>query len=95
MTKAANKHKTKVRIVPPNTELDAAPSGDWREATAEETARHHNEVDEGTGKKMVSFRFDPELIEKLRILAKKDGLGYQTLVRQVLSRYVEENKSRL
>lgn len=50
---------------------------------------YHKEVDEITGKKMVSFRFDPELIEKLRILAKKDGPGYQTLVRQVLSRYVE------
>lgn len=95
MAKTENKPKAKVKIVPPNADLDVAPSGEWREATAEETAQHHSEVDEITGKKMVSFRFDLELIEKLRILAKKDGLGYQTLVRQVLSRYVEENKSRL
>lgn len=49
------------------------------------------EVDEKLGLKMISIRLQAELIEKMKTLAERDGIGYQPLIRQVLNRYANEN----
>lgn len=45
-------------------------------------------------KKMVSFRLDEELVERLNRLAIKKGLGYQTLMRMLLFEAVETEEQK-
>jgi hypothetical protein len=52
-------------------------------AAASENAR----VDESLGLQMISIRLPKRLIDQLKIIAKHSGIGYQPLMRDVLSRY--------
>ena len=45
-------------------------------------------VDDATGMQMISIRLQKKLIENLKIIAKHHGIGYQPLVRQLLTRFV-------
>lgn len=49
------------------------------------------EIHDALGLQPVTVRLQKELVEQLKTLAKKEGLGYQPLIRQVLTRYVREN----
>lgn len=45
---------------------------------------------------LVSIRLPVELIEDLKTIAKLEGMGYQSLAREVLNRFVEaENRKRI
>jgi len=48
-------------------------------------------VDEALGLQVISIRLQKKLIESLKKLANKEGIGYQPLIRQVLTRYVREH----
>lgn len=48
------------------------------------------EIQEALGLQPVTVRLQKELVEQLKILAKKEGLGYQPLIRHILTRYVRE-----
>lgn len=55
------------------------------------------EIQDALGLQPVTVRLQKELVEQLKVLAKKEGLGYQPLIRHILTRYVrdavgEENK---
>jgi predicted DNA binding CopG/RHH family protein len=41
----------------------------------------------------VTMRLQKELVEQLKQLAKKEGLGYQPYIRQLLTRHVREARS--
>ncbi len=45
-------------------------------------------------KKMVSFRLDEDLVERLNKLAVKEGIGYQTLMRMLLFEAVEAEEQK-
>jgi hypothetical protein len=47
------------------------------------------------GLQLLSFRIQKSVIEQLRQLSKLEGIGYQPLMRQVLTKYVRENEHRL
>ncbi len=47
-------------------------------------------VDDALHLAIISIRLQKELIGNLKILAKHEGIGYQPLVRQILTRYVRE-----
>lgn len=47
-------------------------------------------LDDALGLAPISLRLQKELVQRLRSLAKKEGLGYQTYIRQVLTRHVRE-----
>ena len=47
------------------------------------------EVDDALGLQMISIRLPRSLIDDLKLIAKKEGLGYQPLVRRVLMRFAE------
>jgi len=52
-------------------------------------------VDEAMGLQLLSFRIQKSVIEQLKQLAQIEGIGYQPLMRQVLTRYVRENEHKL
>jgi predicted DNA binding CopG/RHH family protein len=47
-------------------------------------------LDDDLGLVPISLRLQKELVGKLKILAKQEGLGYQTYIRQILTRYVRQ-----
>jgi hypothetical protein len=61
------------------------------------------EIDQAQGKSLadsaamqpISIRLDRDLIDKLKELAALEGIGYQPLIRQVVTKYVHEHEYRL
>jgi predicted DNA binding CopG/RHH family protein len=45
-------------------------------------------LDNAIGMQMISIRLQKKLIENLKIIAKHHGIGYQPLIRQLLTRFV-------
>lgn len=63
---------------------------------AKRTSKEHNKkLDDMLGLQLCTFRIQKPLIEQLRGLAKLEGMGYQTFMRQILTRYVGENEHKL
>lgn len=55
---------------------------------AKPVSREHTAaVDESLGLQMISIRLQKSLIDDLKYLADREGLGYQPLMRRVLVRY--------
>lgn len=53
-------------------------------------------IDESAGLQLISIRLNKSLIEDFKaIAALNNGIGYQTLMRQVLKRFVDCEKKRL
>lgn len=52
-------------------------------------------IDDAMGLHLLSFRIQKTVIEQLKQLAKLEGIGYQPLMRQVLTKYVRENEHKL
>lgn len=50
-------------------------------------------IDDSLGLQAVTMRLQKELVEKLKLLAKKEGLGYQPYIRQLLTRHVRDSGS--
>ncbi len=53
------------------------------------------DIDESAGLQMISIRLQKPLIEDFKAIASLSGLGYQTLMRQVLYRFADCEKKRL
>lgn len=53
------------------------------------------EIEEGFGLQSISLRLNRNLIEQFRNLAKLEGIGYQPLMRIVLTDYAKENEYKL
>lgn len=52
-------------------------------------------IDEGLGFRAISMRMDKTLIDQFKELARLDGIGYQPLMRHVLTDYAKANEHRL
>lgn len=52
-------------------------------------------LDDALGLQLLSFRIQKPVIEKLKGLAKLEGIGYQPLMRKILTGWVRENEHRL
>ncbi len=52
-------------------------------------------LDEAMGLHLLSFRIQKPIIEQLKQLAKLESIGYQPLMRQILTKYVRENEYKL
>lgn len=52
-------------------------------------ARLEKDVDDALELQMISIRLPRQLINDLKLIAPREGLGYQPLVRRVLQRFVE------
>jgi predicted nucleotidyltransferase/predicted DNA binding CopG/RHH family protein len=51
------------------------------------SAESDSKVDDALGLQMISIRLPRQLIERLKLIATHSGVGYQPLMRDVLSRY--------
>jgi predicted DNA binding CopG/RHH family protein len=51
------------------------------------------QVDYALGLQAISIRLQKELVEQLKELARRDGIGYQPYIRQLLTRHVRETSS--
>lgn len=73
---------------------------DNRELGAEEkyarriSRKKEQEIEKALGLQAISIRFQTEIIDQLKILAKEEGIGYQPLIRQIVTRYVRERISK-
>jgi uncharacterized protein (DUF4415 family) len=47
-------------------------------------------LDDALGLEPISLRLQKDLVQKLRVLAKEEGLGYQTYIRQILTRHARK-----
>jgi predicted DNA binding CopG/RHH family protein len=52
-------------------------------------------IDESLELQMISIRLQKPLIDDLKMIAKLHGLGYQPLIRQILTRFVDCEKKQL
>lgn len=52
-------------------------------------AEHEKALDESLAMQLISIRLPKALIEELKFIANKEGLGYQPLMRRVLQRFTE------
>lgn len=70
-----------------------------RDEASVEVVRDSQELDaainESLGLKLVSIRLQKSLIEDFKTIAKYNGIGYQPLMRQVLTRFAEAEKKRI
>ena len=53
------------------------------------------QIDEALGLQSISIRLQKSLIEDFKFIATLNGLGYQPLMRQVLTRFVDYEKKRI
>lgn len=44
-------------------------------------------------KQLIALRLEPKLIEQLKSLAQSEGIGYQTLINQILQDYLEKKSA--
>ncbi len=59
------------------------------------TKKHDKELDEMFALQLCTFRIQKFLIEQLKELAKFEGMGYQTFMRQILTHYARANEHKL
>jgi hypothetical protein len=78
------------------------PRWDSRELGASEkycqvdpTPNINETLDDELGLQLISIRLQKSLIEDLKVIAQLNGMGYQTLARQVLYRFAECEKKQI
>lgn len=49
-------------------------------------------IDEGLALQMISMRLPQDVVEKFKIIAREQGLGYQPFMRQILMNYLRGYK---
>jgi predicted DNA binding CopG/RHH family protein len=52
-------------------------------------------IDKSLDLQQISIRLQKSLIEDFKIIAKLNGIGYQTLMRQILKRFAESEKKKI
>jgi hypothetical protein len=71
-------------------QLGASP--EYMELASDEEER---QLDEGLGLQLISMRLNKSLIEQFKQLADLEGIGYQPLMRHVLTNYATQNEHKL
>lgn len=88
----------------PKTEKLTADDKDWEpdgklgndEAHVRRAGKGQGEeLDKALGLQLISIRLQKSLIEDLKFIAKARGIGYQPLVRDNLTRFVEQEKKKI
>lgn len=79
-----------------NDEIDYDSIGNTEEHVVAASAAQEKAIDDALGLQPISIRLQRDLLDNLKALALLNGLGYQPLIRQVLTRWVDcELKSML
>jgi hypothetical protein len=59
------------------------------------TPENEQQLDDALGLQMISIRLPKALIEELKAIGRHQGLGYQPLVRQILTRFAQSELRRI
>lgn len=59
------------------------------ESYAKVSAQAQSEIDSALELQLISIRLQKSLIDKFKIIALKNGIGYQPLMKQVLTRFAD------
>jgi len=63
-------------------------------AVADETVEQS--VERAMGTRLISIRMEQSMIDALKFIASKNGgIGYQTMIKQILTRFIEEERKQL
>ena len=54
-----------------------------------------DKIDEAAGTQLISIRMQKSIIEDLKLISSLNNMGYQTLMKQVMQRFVECEKKQL
>ena len=88
--------KSKIEQFDADTELwETGKLGASAEHARTVSRKEDQALDEALGLQLISIRIQKPLIKQLKRLAKLEGMGYQTFMRQILTRYAGENKHKL
>ena len=60
-------------------------------ASSKQEEKLNQILDEGLDLELISIRLQKGLINAYKELARREGIGYQPLMRQVLTRYIREH----
>jgi hypothetical protein len=63
------------------------------EKFVQKSSRTRQDLDEKLALQAISIRLQKELIQDLKDIAQINGLGYQTLIKQILNRFVVGEKN--
>ena len=86
--------KTK-KIIGSDEAWDSGELGRDEQFVKVEKALDESSINEPLGLQMISIRLQKSLIDDLKMIAELNGLGYQPLVRQILTRFAEAEKKQL
>lgn len=81
--------KAEVANAEPACAWESGELGNSAEHAVPASREHGAAVDEALGLQMISIRLPKALISDLKLIADKEGLGYQPLIRRVLMRFAE------
>lgn len=76
----------------PNTDQWEARELGASEAYVKPSTLDGKAVDEALGLKAISIRLQASMIDELKAIAARDGIGYQPLIKRVLARFIEEEQ---
>jgi predicted DNA binding CopG/RHH family protein len=70
-------------------EVDYDTVGEDEQFVAPAKEHQDKSIDDALGLQPISIRLQKDLVENLKALAQLNGLGYQPLIRQILTRWVD------
>ncbi|MEZ4534416.1 MAG: hypothetical protein R3D26_05300 [Cyanobacteriota/Melainabacteria group bacterium] len=73
------------------TEWDSRELGASPESVRVVSEAEASEIDDVMELQLISIRLQKQLIEDLKLIAKQEGIGYQPLIRQALTRFVRDS----
>jgi hypothetical protein len=76
-------------------EWDARKLGHDEEFVKRAPKSHEDALDNALGLQMISVRLQKQLISDLKFIATAHGIGYQPLIRDILSRFVTHEKKQI
>lgn len=91
----ATKIKKAVKIEPTDEAWESGALGESPEHARRVKVKHGDQLDDALGLQLISIRLPKALIEELKAIGQNQGLGYQPLVRQVLTRFTQSELRRI
>jgi predicted DNA binding CopG/RHH family protein len=87
--------RQKVKIPSSDEAWDEGSLGRDDEFVRKAEDKIEDKIDEAVELQLISIRLQKSLIEDFKMIAKMNGLGYQTLMRQILKRFADCEKKQI
>ncbi len=94
MANTVKKKKKAFEFVDDSERWDNRELGAHENSVRVSTQGTEKRLDESLGLQMISMRLPKEVVEQFKVLARKQGLGYQPFIRQILMNYLRDQTLR-